>query len=235
MQQTKSLLIHSVLSIGLLLAFFVSQIVGMLMFVPVFVEHGADLSQTQLFELGSQHGTVISLTAILTFFMVLLTSFVCTKLQKQSFDKFMAIAKFDFKDFLKFCGVLLLLNLLFHIMSLWLDLDSMQFMIDLSNTSNPLWLLILAIVVVVPIYEEIMFRGFIWSGFANSVLGVWGASIITSGIFAIIHLQYGMVEWLMIFALAMLFSFARIKTGSLWLPIFLHMMNNGLAMWLFLD
>lgn len=234
MQHLKKLLIHSILSIGLVLTFLVSQIFGTLMFAPVFIEHGANLSVEQQIVLGSQHGTVMSLTAILALFIVLLVSLVLIKLQTQSFDKFMAIAKFDFKDLLKFGSALLCLNLLFHVMSLWLDLDSMQFMTGLSDTANPLWLLVWAVVVVIPIYEEWIFRGFIWSGFANSVLGVWGASVITSMAFAVVHLQYGVIEWLMIFVLAMLFSLARIKTGSLWLPICLHMLNNALAVvWFF--
>lgn len=235
MQQTKNLIIHSVLSVGLLVVFFISQIIGTLLFAPVFLQQGATLSVETQLKLGSQHGTVISLTAILTFFVLFLVSFLFSKIQSQSFVKFMAITKFYYKDLLKFGTILLLLNLLFHAISTWLNLDSMQFMNALSDTSKPLWLLILAIVVVVPIYEEMMFRGFIWSGFADSVVGVWGANIITSTIFALIHLQYGMVEWLMIFCLAMLFGYARLKSGSLWLPVCLHMMNNGLAMWLFLD
>lgn len=233
MQQLKNLLIHTLLSIGLLLTFLISQIIGTLIFAPVFIEHGSTLSIEKQLEYGSKHGTVMALTAMFTFFLVVFFSYLFVKLQKQPFDKFLAIKKFDFKYFLKFCGVLLLLNLLFHVISLYLNLDSMKFMADLSHTAKPLWLLVLAVVVVVPIYEEWIFRGFIWSGFANSVLGVWGASIITSLMFAVIHLQYGMAEWLMIFALGMLFSIARIKTSSLWLAICLHILNNALAMWLF--
>ena len=97
------------------------------------------------------------------------------------------------------------------------------------------WLLAVAIVIIAPIYEEVIFRGFIWTGLSQSKLGVWGASVLTSVIFALIHFQYGWVELVSIVLLAMLFSYARYISGSLYLPIVLHILNNGLAMWQYVN
>lgn len=234
MKSLKNLAIHLILSVGLLIIFVMSQLIGTLIFAPVFLQNGENLPVNELIAQGSQHGTIIGLTAILSFFVVLFFSYLFVKLQKQSFVKLMAIVRFDFKDLLKFGVALLLLNYAFYEISIWLNLDSMRFMADLSDTSKPLWLLVLAVVLVIPIYEELIFRGFMWGGLAKTVLGGWGASLMTGVVFALIHLQYGKIEWLMIFALALLFGYTRQKSGSLWLPVCLHILNNALAMWLFL-
>ncbi len=56
------------------------------------------------------------------------------------------------------------------------------------------------------------------------------ASLVTSLIFAVIHLQYGIYEISTIVVLALLFCYARVKSGSLLLPMLMHMINNGVAM-----
>ena len=106
---------------------------------------------------------------------------------------------------------------------------------ELALTAQPFWLLAVAMVIIAPIYEEVIFRGFIWTGLSQSKLGVWGASVLTSVIFALIHFQYGWVELVSIVLLAMLFSYARYISGSLYLPIVLHILNNGLAMWQYVN
>ena len=60
------------------------------------------------------------------------------------------------------------------------------------------------------------------------------ASVITSLVFAVMHLQYGLYEISTIVVLALIFCYARYKSGSLFLPIALHIFNNGLAMWQYL-
>ena len=108
---------------------------------------------------------------------------------------------------------------------------------DLYDSANPKWLLILTMVVIAPIYEEVMFRGILWSAVREQfegAKGVWVTSLITSILFAIIHLQYEIYEMSVIFLLALLLSYARARSNSLYLPIILHIINNGVAMWMYL-
>lgn len=219
-----------ILSLTVLFVFLFSQVLGVLLFAPFFLPNGANLSLDNQILQGTQNGTIISLTALVTLLCVWLCIFFTIKFKKGNVKQFLAIKGFGFKDFLGFGVALILLNVVINGITVWLDREPMLFMDELAISANPLWLLIVAIVVIVPIYEELIFRGFIWSGLASSTLGVWGASVITSILFGLVHMQYEAVEMVMIFALAMLFSYARIRTGSLLLPIMLHMMNNGLAM-----
>lgn len=181
-----------------------------------------------------EYGTVTSLSAMVTLFVIFAIIWLLIKINKANFGEFMAIRPFRWRYLFIFSILLLLLNLIIDGVTTWLDREPMQFMDALILTANPLWLLILTVIVIVPIYEELIFRGFMWSGLVGTKLGVWGTAILTSVVFAVIHVQYGWVELLGIFALAMLFSYARLLSGSLLLPIILHIFNNGLAMWEYL-
>lgn len=233
-QDIKTLLINVFLSAGLLVVFFVSQIVGIVLFAPYFLPNAENLSTDAQLQLASQHGMVISFTAILSFFMVFFTILILAKLQKTPLKTILPIKKSKLSLWIIFSIILVFLNTIFYQISLLLEREPMLFMDSLAQTANPLWVLILAVVLIIPIYEELIFRGFMWSALVNSKLGIVGASLITSGVFAWVHFQYGVVELMMIFALALLFGMARLYSGSLKLPIFLHIANNSMAMWQFL-
>lgn len=233
-QDIKTLLINVFLSAGLLVVFFVSQIVGIVLFAPYFLPNAENLSTDAQLQLASQHGMVISFTAILSFFMVFFTILILAKLQKMPLKTILPIKKSKLSLWIIFSIILVFLNTVFYQISLLLEREPMLFMDSLAQTANPLWVLILAVVLIIPIYEELIFRGFMWSALVNSKLGIVGACLITSGVFAWVHFQYGVVELMMIFALALLFGMARLYSGSLKLPIFLHITNNSMAMWQFL-
>jgi len=97
-----------------------------------------------------------------------------------------------------------------------------SFMIDAYRTASSLPLLLFAIVVVAPIFEEIFFRGFLFQGIRYSRLGPIGAIGITSLVWAVIHLQYGLYGIMTVFALGLLFGLARLKTDSIHLLIVMH-------------
>jgi membrane protease YdiL (CAAX protease family) len=85
----------------------------------------------------------------------------------------------------------------------------------------------LSIVIIGPIAEEIIFRGLI-HGALEKWLGVAGAILVSSFIFASVHLQ--VIHFISIFCLGIVLSWARWKSGSLGLPILLHVLNNGVAL-----
>lgn len=135
-----------------------------------------------------------------------------------------------------FIGLWLVFIVATETLTFMLDKDPTAFVDDLYASANPKWLLILAMVLVAPIYEELMFRGILWRAVSEQFSGKKGmvmASIITSIVFSIIHFQYEFYEMSIVFLLAMLLSYARAKSGSVVLPIIIHILNNGLAMWLY--
>jgi hypothetical protein len=45
-------------------------------------------------------------------------------------------------------------------------------------------------------------------------------------VFTIMHLQYEVLVMLLILPLGIVLGYARARTGSIWVPILLHVMNN---------
>jgi membrane protease YdiL (CAAX protease family) len=135
-------------------------------------------------------------------------------------------------------GLLLIFMIGSQALTYLLDKSPLVFVDPLYQSVSSVWLLIFAMVIVAPIYEELIFRGLLWSAIAEQFSGATYkehrgavvASLVTSVIFAVIHLQYGIYEISTIVVLALIFCYARIKSGSLVLPMLLHIINNGAAM-----
>ena len=116
-----------------------------------------------------------------------------------------------------------------------LDLEQKQ---DLGfNATYHGWQLVgifFALVVVPPITEEVVFRGFIF-GSLKKAMPLIIAAIVTSIIFGAGHLMEGSgsqplyIAGIDTFILSMILIYLRQKTSQLWSSIFLHAFKNGLA------
>lgn len=84
----------------------------------------------------------------------------------------------------------------------------------------------LTLVVIAPIAEEIIFRGYLFSKM-KKYLPVWISIIVTSLMFGFIHGQITVA--VDTFALSIVLCVLRQITGGLWSPILLHMAKNGVA------
>lgn len=91
-----------------------------------------------------------------------------------------------------------------------------------------------SLVVLPPLAEEILFRGFIYSSLKKG-LPIAGAVIVTSGLFAIAHLPAGgaagplYIAAIDTFVLSLVLIYLREKTGGLWSSMTLHAIKNGVA------
>lgn len=221
-----------VLSAILLVVFIASTVVGAWLFAPM-VQPDVVLDVGQRLDIAGKNGTVVAWTMWLSLLAIVAFIVAVIRVKDGSLRAFMAINRFNFRQFLGFGVALLLLNVIINLIGVWLKREPMLFMDEIVTSAQPFWLLVVGMVLLAPIYEELIFRGFMWSALATALptkIGIWLASVVTSVVFAWIHGQYGGVELVEIFALAMLFSYARIVSGSLLLPMVLHIINNGLAM-----
>jgi uncharacterized protein len=108
--------------------------------------------------------------------------------------------------------------------------DNEQIMFDIYNTSIWPALFWIAVVVFAPLFEEVLFRGFLFEGFRQSRLGAVGAIVITAFVWSLIHsFQYNLygVAWIFILGIGM--GFVRLKTGSIWNTILMHATVNIVA------
>lgn len=87
------------------------------------------------------------------------------------------------------------------------------------------------VVAAAPFSEEIFFRGFMYGGLRRR-LPVWAAAVIAGAVFGLLHYtgpdSVGVVPQLAV--LGVLLAWLYERTGSLWPPIILHVVNNGLAL-----
>ena len=87
-------------------------------------------------------------------------------------------------------------------------------------------LLYFDIVVITPIVEEILFRGFILAGLTLAFGNVKGM-ICASALFAVGHLDLDLMP--PFFVSGMLIAWLYMRTGSLWPPIAMHALTNAVA------
>lgn len=97
------------------------------------------------------------------------------------------------------------------------------------QTTRPRALLWAAVVVGAPLFEEALFRGFLFRGLAATRVRAPGAVVLTAASFALIHLQYAPLEMGVVFVLGLLLGAARAESGSLVIPLLLHALNNVVA------
>ncbi|HXW23452.1 MAG TPA: CPBP family intramembrane glutamic endopeptidase [Xanthobacteraceae bacterium] len=98
-----------------------------------------------------------------------------------------------------------------------------------ARDAGAIALLLLAVAVAAPIGEEIVFRGFMFRGLAASRLGPTGTIVVTSAVWAAIHLQYDWLGIAQIFCLGLLFGWVRWRSGSTALTMLMHAACNLVA------
>ncbi len=96
----------------------------------------------------------------------------------------------------------------------------------MSLQKVPSLLSLWALVIIPPIIEEIVFRGFMFPAFAKRFGVVLGA-VVSSLLFAVAHLQLNVSVYT--FILGLLLCFLYVRLGSTIPGIGIHMLNNYLA------
>jgi uncharacterized protein len=99
-----------------------------------------------------------------------------------------------------------------------------------ARASGVVVLLAIALIVAAPLMEELLFRGFLFRGYAQSPLGVAGTIVLTSAGWAVMHIQYDTFYVVQIFVLGCAFGWLRWRSNSTLLTIILHAIVNTVAL-----
>ncbi|MFC1910220.1 lysostaphin resistance A-like protein [Chloroflexota bacterium] len=105
-----------------------------------------------------------------------------------------------------------------------------EIMVDAYKTTSLPALMWIAIVIFAPVFEEAFFRGFLFAGFGRSRMGYTITIILTSFLWTILHVQYGVYEITVIFIMGLILGAVRLKTGSIFSSLVVHAFWNFLAM-----
>lgn len=87
----------------------------------------------------------------------------------------------------------------------------------------------LSLVIIAPVAEELIFRGYLLGKLVKYV-PTWTAIILSALLFAVAHGQFNVA--LDTFALGVALAFVRIKSGSVWAAVLIHSLKNAIAFYL---
>jgi len=105
------------------------------------------------------------------------------------------------------------------------DADPTDFLETASDDLALFVSILFSSVVVAPIFEELVFRGFLFQGLKSKTGIVWAAAI-SSVLFAVVHTQYDIWGWISVGMMGLTACYLTHRTGSLKTAIVFHAIGN---------
>jgi hypothetical protein len=89
---------------------------------------------------------------------------------------------------------------------------------------------LIAVPLVYPIAEEFFFRG-VFLGVVRRRFGDVAGVVVPALVFGLIHIQYDWRGMAFVFLDGLIFGVARVRSGSVFVPMLLHVGGNSYAVW----
>jgi len=176
------------------------------------------------------NGDAISIAEISAAIMGITITFFFTRLRKRhSIADYLLLHAVTLKNTLKYLTLMGVAMIVMAIIAIISEHPTPQVMSDIYHSAKYPALLWFALIIAAPFFEEILFRGFLFEGLQHSSVGLISTAMITSALWASIHLQYGLYEIVLIFFVGLLLSYAKVKSQSLYIPIAMHVLMNLIA------
>jgi membrane protease YdiL (CAAX protease family) len=160
----------------------------------------------------------------------LLGLWLATRMARMPFADYLALRGASWKSFLAGSIALIAVIAIWDAISRLLGRDvAPGFMVDVlksAQADGALWLLLVAFCIGAPISEEFLVRGFLYRGWSESFLRPVGAIVLSSLVWTAMHLQYDWFFFGEIFTMGLMFGYMRYRTGSIWVTVLMHALNN---------
>ncbi len=136
--------------------------------------------------------------------------------------------------FLAIYAVLIIANLIVGIFSPQINNQKQNLGFNNISTGSQNFLAFLALVIIPPLGEEPLVRGYLYSGL-RGWWRFWPAALATSFLFGVAHLEFGTggpLVWgaaIDTFLLSIILVWLRERTGALYAGMAVHMLNNLIA------
>jgi uncharacterized protein len=127
-----------------------------------------------------------------------------------------------------FIGLFALVALAIELLAMVSPAFTTDFMKRVIETTTHLPMLVIGVAILGPLFEELLLRGLLF-GAVRHIADEHVSVAVTAGVFALMHLQYSLPIMLLILPMGIVLGYARARTGSLLVPIALHMANNSLS------
>lgn len=109
-----------------------------------------------------------------------------------------------------------------------IDIDQAQDLGGIKPQSSLELMIVFALLVVIgPVVEELIFRGYLYGKIRQSGAPFWLTALVVSVLFGAVHMQWNVA--VDTFALSLVMCLTREATGTLWPSILMHMSKNGIA------
>lgn len=220
--------------------FFVSQIVITLLAMLIGWLLGYNIKETFDYLAEQPLGQFLTVLGV----EVLTIGFVWLVLKKYVKNplKVLGIGRFGWREVKWLVGstvlfyvAVILVGVLLYTILPQIDIEQKQQLgFDENLQGTYLLLTFFALVILAPLAEEILMRGYLFTGL-RKVMRFLPSALLVSTLFAAAHLQIGSDEpplWtagITTFVLSMVLVYTKEKTGSLWPAIGLHVINNFVA------
>ncbi len=186
------------------------------------------IPKEQLTEAITTHlSSIAGITNLYIIQFILLLPFILwiSHFKKQPWQETLALKKTSLTTLAKWIGIWALYEVLSVLVGLIIEVPETPFIEMMRNGQNVAS--ILMIVVLAPILEETLFRGYLFKAWRTSWLGEHGSILVISILFALIHAaQYHWFTLVQLFVLALILGYARKTTNSLVPAIAIHAANN---------
>jgi len=173
--------------------------------------------------------TVLSTGIILGGASAILFLVLLIRFRKVDVKEHLMLRPFLYRDLFNWLVVLIAFSVIFTLIAWLISHETPDFMLKVWASRDSTVLLLLAILIAAPVFEECLFRGFLFTGVQNSHLGTGAAIVISAAFWTMIHPQYGSFELITLFILGIVLAVSRVASGSLYMPIILHASNNLFA------
>ncbi len=228
--------------VGGVFAFVASQLVAAVL-VSIVLRFGFGFDSSRIEDLFSNNAVVLAMYVLSSALLILLLVFVC-KAKGKSLVKVIGLdRKPAWSDaawsLLAYAGYFVsfafIASLVLPFLQDIINLDQQQdFGVDFSLTPVNAIVLFVMFVIIPPIIEEVLFRGFMYRTVRNW-MPKWVAGLIVSVLFGVMHLELlsgSSPNWIAMVDTTLLSAALVIvveKTNSLWPAIYVHALKNLLA------
>ena len=175
-------------------------------------------------------GPLISVTTVASAIVQVGTLALAAKLARWPAGEYLGLVRPAMRPALIAIAIMIVFLLGYDALTYLIGRDVVTpFQVDTYRTARDggtLPLLWLTFVIVAPVAEEIMFRGFLFRGWVRSEHSASPGILIISALFAAIHVQYDWFGMLQVFFIGLLLAIARWRSGSTLLTILMHVLIN---------
>lgn len=217
-------------SFVIIISFVIVQTIVAIVFVTIFSSDFNSFTGESLKELEN-NGFLIAIATISSALICSLQIYIFILLRKKiGIRDYLGLNKINFKETAGWLIIIVIFMIFIELMNKLSNHPSIpDVMLTAYKTARYVYLFVFAVVIIAPIFEELLFRGFLFAGLRDSKLGLTGAIIISSLTWSIIHRQYDVYWIVIIFIMGLIFGVARYKSKSIYTTILMHMLNNFVA------